>query len=362
MSGVLDFLFQGSPPPSVTKYGTAQQNIPQFMSDYTQGLLNKSNAVAGQPYQAYTAPRISGFTPDQLKAQQQTEASVGQYTPNISSALDVTQQALGYNAANASNPELSAAASINASGMAQPYANQAAQTFTGQNVQNYMNPYVNNVVNRIGELAGRNLSENLLPQVGSNFIRAGQFGSTGQQAAVGRALRDTQESALAAQNKALSDAYTTAGQLFGTDQSRQAQLASTMGNLGLGQQQNLGTLGQIAGNMSSQTLRDQLASAAQTGSLAQQGQAMNLKDLAALAGVGAEQQGQQQKSLDLAYQDFLNQRQYPQQQLDFMSSIIRGLPMSTSGATTNTGPLSNQYGPSGLAQILAGLQIPSTFS
>jgi hypothetical protein len=135
-----------------------------------------------------------------------------------------------------------------------------------------------------------------------------------------------------------------------------------MGNLGLGQQQNLGTLGQIAGNMSSQTLRDQLASAAQTGSLAQQGQAMNLKDLAALAGVGAEQQGQQQKSLDLAYQDFLNPRQYPQQQLDFMSSIIRGLPTPTSTTSTNTGPLSNQYGPTGLAQILAGLQIPSTFS
>ena len=426
MSSVLDFLFQGSPPPSVTKYGTSTQNIPQFMSDYTQGLLNKANAVTAEPYQAYNAPRIAGFTPDQLKAQQQTEASVGQFTPNISSALDTTQQALGYNSANAAAPALTAAGNINAMAssqpyvnaavqfnpyaagvndinaatavnapaMAQPYANQAAQTFTGNNVSQYMDPYVGNVVDRIGQLAGRNLSENLLPAVGSNFIRAGQFGSTGQQAATGRALRDTQESALAAQNKALSDAYSTAGQLFGTDQARQAQLASTMGNLNLGQQQNLtqagtaagnlanqtmtglanigqqqgtlanaqqqnlGQLGQIAGNMSSQTLRDQLAAGAQTAALAQQGQAMNLKDQAALAGVGAEQQAQQQNSLNTAYQDFLNQKNYPMTQLTNMNNLIRGLPVPTSTTTTSTGPLNTLNGPSGLTQILTGLALP----
>jgi hypothetical protein len=49
---VTDFLFQGKAPPSVNTYGTTTANIPQWLSDYTQGLLAKGNAVA-----AFARPR-----------------------------------------------------------------------------------------------------------------------------------------------------------------------------------------------------------------------------------------------------------------------------------------------------------------
>ena len=48
--GVLDFLFQGSAQPSKADSVTG---IPQFMSDYTLGLLNKQNAIAAQGYVPY---------------------------------------------------------------------------------------------------------------------------------------------------------------------------------------------------------------------------------------------------------------------------------------------------------------------
>ena len=42
---------------------------------------------------------------------------------------------------------------------------------------------------------------------------------------------------------------------------------------------------------------------------------------------GGQQQQQAQKGLDIGYQDFLNQQNYPYKQLGFMSDLLRGLPL-----------------------------------
>lgn len=42
---------------------------------------------------------------------------------------------------------------------------------------------------------------------------------------------------------------------------------------------------------------------------------------------GGQQQQQAQRPLDMAYQDFLNQQNYPYKQLGFMSDLVRGLPL-----------------------------------
>lgn len=324
--GILDFLWQGSPPPSTTTYGTATTGIPQFLSDYTQGLLGKSNAVAGEAFQAYGQPRIAQFSPDQFQAFEMTRENAGQYTPAVGQAVNVSQETLG------NNPLATAA----------PYINAAGGTFTGANVAPYLNPYIENVVNRVGELGARNLREQLMPAIGDQFIKAGQFGSSTMQQSVGRALRDTQESVLAEQNKALAQGYNTAGQLFGTDMSR------------------LAGLGQTAGNLTSQGTRDALAAAQQMGALSNLGQTMSLRDAAALEAVGQTQQQQGQRNLDLAYQDFLEQREYPKTQLSFMSNMLRGIPYGTSTATSQTGPAST-YQPSPLSQLAGSAALMSAF-
>ena len=43
--------------------------------------------------------------------------------------------------------------------------------------------------------------------------------------------------------------------------------------------------------------------------------------------LGALEQAQRQRGLDTAYQDFLTQKNYPYQQLSYMSNLIRGTPM-----------------------------------
>jgi len=323
--GVLDFLFQGKPPPSTTTYGKTVSNIPQFMTDYTLGLLSKANAVAAEPYQAYGGPRLAQFSPEQQQAFQQTAASQGQFMPAVQSGLNLTQQ--------------SGAANI--PGAAQPYMS-AASMYAPQMVGAYMNPYQDAVVNRIGQLAGRNLSENLMPAINANFIRAGQFGSRGQQEAIGRTLRDVQESALAKQAEALASGYGAATTAAQADLMRQSQLA------------------QLAGNQAEAQARTQLAAGQQMGNLGQLGQAMTLKDIAALEAAGQTQQQQGQKNLDIAYQDFLEQRGYPQKQLEMMNALIRGLPYSTSGQTSSTGPASI-YQPSPFAQLAGAFSLGKAF-
>lgn len=314
--GVLDFLFQGSPPPAVTSYGSTVTGIPQFMSDYTLGLLNRANAVAAEPYQAYSQARLADFTPEQTQAFDLTQKSVGAFNQPVQTGITMAQNAVTNN---------------NASTAAQPYLKAANQT-APQVIGDYMNPYTTNVVNRIGELGTRNLTENLAPGIMANFVRSGQYGSTGQQAAVGKALRDTQESTLAAQNQALNTGYGQGMTAAQADLARQ------------------GNLGQVAGNLASQTATNQLSAAGQLGNLANVGQGINLKDLASLEAVGQTQQQLDQRNLDLGYQDFAEQRAYPSQQLSMLNSLVRGLPYSTSTNATQTGT-AGSYSSSPLSQI-----------
>jgi len=64
---------------------------------------------------------------------------------------------------------------------------------------------------------------------------------------------------------------------------------------------------------------------------------------------GAQQQGQIQKALDTAYQDFLNEQKFPMQQIGYLSDILRGTPM---GGTTSLygapGSLMGQLGGIGM--------------
>lgn len=46
-----------------------------------------------------------------------------------------------------------------------------------------------------------------------------------------------------------------------------------------------------------------------------------------LQALGAQQQAQRQKELDIPYQEFLNQQNYPYRQLSYMSDLIRGTPL-----------------------------------
>jgi len=314
--GVLDFLFEGKPPKSTTTYGESIQGIPTWLSDYTQGLIAKANAVGAEGYQQYGGPRIADFTPEQKQAFAMTQQGIGGYKPGIDQAGALTQMA-------GQAAPLTAAA---------PYLQKAGEDFTGSNVNQYMDPYVGNVIDRAQQVAQRNYDENVMPSISSKFVRSGQYGSSAHEREALKAARDLTEGLQGQSLAALSSAYGQAGSLFNQDATRQAGLAGTVGNL-VGQQGNL-----------------QLQAGSQLGALSELGQNLGIKDSAALEAVGATQQGQTQKSLDTAYTDFQNQTNFPKQNLDWLASIVRGLPAPSSTTTSSTGPAS-VYQPSPLSQL-----------
>lgn len=317
MSGLGDFLFEGKSPPSVTTFGSSTSSIPQWMNDYNQGLVSRANQIAAEPYQQYGGPRVAGFTDDTQNAFNLARSSANAYQTPLTQALGLTNDAV--------TPGQGGLAT------ASPYLQNASKSFPGS-VSQYMDPYVGNVIDRAKLEANRNYNENILPTLSNKFTANGQYGSSAMQREADRAARDLTEGLDSQAAAQLSGAYQSAGTLFNQDQNRQLGLAQTAGQLGTQQQ------------------TAQLEAGRQMGALGAAQQQLGLSGAQALDAIGQEQQGLNQRNLDTAYQDFQNQTNYPRQTVDWLSSVIHGMPAPVSSTSTKTGP-ADAYQPSGLAQL-----------
>ena len=296
------FLSEGAaiPQGSALTDMTKQQVLPEWYTNYAMDILSGQQAIAGRPYETAPMPRVAGFTPTQQQAFGMTGTAATAYQPLFNQATGVAQSAA--NAPGALNT-------------AQPFLNAAGQTSVS-NIGQYMNPYNDAVINRIGELGTRNLTENLLPAVEGRYIQAGQLGygdrsgmggtPSGMMTDTVRALRDTNADILAAQSAALQSGYTQAAGLAGTDLSRFGTLANTAGGLAQTQQ------------------AQQLAASGALSNLGEQAQTLGLTGANAVGGVGAMEQQQGQKNLDVAYGDFLRQQGYPQEQINNLLKTFQG--------------------------------------
>lgn len=341
-------------PTQAPSYATSTSETPKWMQDAIYNQINAATNVAQTPYEQYQKPLVAGLNPYQQNAYTQTAENQGAWVPAMNQAQVGTGALTSTQAvSNAGSPFLNAASNT-ASGItaaAQPYMQAAGQN-AYSNVQQYMNPYNQNVTDAIARLGARNLSENLLPGVSDAFIKAGQFGGTRMGEFGSRALRDTQESVLNQQAQLLQSGY---GQAIGaaqTDASRQAGLASTMGGLQQQQASLQAGLGATAGQMAGQDVTQQLAAQNQLGAMAQQAQGMANTDTSRLEAAGSAYQTQNQREIDADYQQYQNQLNYPKTQLDWLSTQVRG--MAPNVATTQTQQQSNP-GLSPLSQIATGL-------
>jgi hypothetical protein len=322
--GVLDFLFEGSAPTAATGTQTIQTQLPEWYSQYTKDMLGKAQAVSNLPYAQYGGPRIAGFTPTEQAGFAATKEAAEAFKPSLAQA----------------GAALGKAGGVSGMGAAQPYLAGAATTFP-QAVGQYMSPYTENVVNRIADVGLRQLQEKFLPEVSQTFIEAGQFGPGRGSSRMGefgaRALRDVQEAVLGQQAQALESGYKTAGELYGADVSRMADLARVAGGLGAQDVQNL------------------MGLAGKYGELGGAAQQMGLKGAEALTGAGAMQRGMQQANLDLAYQDFLRQQGYPSEQVKFLGDVLKGVEIPKTEITQKTEMPALPGSASGIEKALSGL-------
>lgn len=389
MVDVSSFLSDGAeiPEGSALKATQSETVLPPWYTNYAMDTLAAQQAVAARPFQAYVdasgqpIQRFAGFTPDQEAGFAATREGAFVFRPELGTASQQTQNVFGRSGYGVAQPSYDAAGQLISQSTAPtglstatPYAQQAAQTAPA-NVQQYMNPYQEAVVDRIGQLAQRNLSESIMPGIEGRYIQAGQLGfgarggaggtPSGMMTDTARAIRDTQEATLAAQSQALQQGYTGALSAAQADLARQAQLASTMGGLGTQQQQALLSAGRSATDLGTSAAStygadtaNQLAAAQQMASLAQQRQSQELAGAGALQAVGAQQQALNQQNLDFAREEFMRAQAYPQQQINAMASTFGGVAAGVPTGTQEVGivPVGDpdSYSPSTAATI-AGL-------
>ena len=246
----------GSAPANTTSVQT--QDLPEWAKGHAQDVLNKGAALTDinqNPYQAYGGNRIAGFDPMQQQAFQGAQ--------NMQVASQIGQ-----------GSALAGGAGIGG-------ANVAGQANVGgfQNqVGGYMNPY---------------LQMSLAPQLAEANRQYDVSGARQQAAATGAgAFGGSREAIMAAEN----------------ERNRNMGLQSITG-------QGYNTAFTNAQNQYNQNLQNQLAgynlmgsAAGQLGQLGQTqyGQQMGINQLQNQ--YGAQQQAQEQKGLDTAYQDFLTRR------------------------------------------------------
>ena len=326
---------------------------PEVLARYN-AVNARAETVAQQPYQAYSQDPnafVAPLTATQQAGIQNTNAMAGAAQPYYGAATQQLNQAqqTGQNYLGSATNQL-----MNAQQQAQPYLGAATgaayaggQAITpGQlQTQQYMNPYVQNVVEATQAAMGQQQGQQLAQQQ-AEAIRSGAFG--GDRSGAQRSLLRGQQALAQSQaisplyqqayNQALQTAQQQQGVGLGAAQAnRAAQAAMGQQLAGLGQQQfgmgsavsqglaGLGQQGYGMGAGTSQALAN-LGSGAQAAGLA---------GAQAQMGAGATEQQTQQAGLQAMYNQFMQKQGYPFQIAQFLANIAEGTG-ALSGNTTST--------------------------
>jgi hypothetical protein len=263
----------GSPPPPAQQQVSQTSEFPEELKPYITDILERSKtrmeARDAEGYIPYPAPRLAEFSPEQLEAQ--------------SGIAGIARSGL------ASDPTLASSKTY-----MQP-ALDATQASLGQfdtaAAQQYMSPYMQSVIDiqkreamRSGDVQRQN--------IGTQAVGAGGFGGSRQAIQESEQRRNEAQLLADIQAKGQQSAFETGAAQFERQKGRE------------------------------------LAGGQQLAGLGEQAPRLALAELGALSGVGAAQQQQGQRGLDIGYQQFQEELQYPERTLQEYSSIIRGFPLT----------------------------------
>jgi hypothetical protein len=289
----------GSSAPQTTTTNTS--NLPEYAQPYFTRGMERTEALSQEGYVPYGGQRLQGFTPQQENLFQQTYG---------------LQRPGQFNAATG----LAGASSLGSLGAGQQYAQNVTSPGT---MEAYMSPYQQGVTDIAKTAAVR---EAQIAQNAQNLgaARQGTYGGARQTLAQAEREKNLLSNLSNIQAKGSQAAY---------DQAIQSQqFGANLGLQGYGQAlQGAGTLGQLGKDV----------------------QSTDLSRLQAQQAVAGSEQTQRQKSLDMAYQDFLAQREFPYRQLEFYNAMLRGLPVKA-----DTSSSSYQAQPN-VAQQVLGYGIPA---
>ena len=250
------------------------------MANY-QAVTGQAQQVAATPYQAFGGQLVSPINQQQ--------------TTGINAVNDASGLQNGYNA-GATGLAAASSATIN------PTA------YSGTQLQQYENPYQNDVINATeAEIAQQNAQQSAA--LTGSAVGAGAFG--GDRAGVAQAaLAGQQDIANNATIAGLNTAnFTNAQSEFNTQQQTGLSAAQNTAARELAASQQLGTLGNTA-------------------------QTEALTEANAQTNAGTLQQTTQQAQDTAAYNQFLQQQAYPFQTTGWLANIVEGIGSQSGGTST----------------------------
>ncbi len=262
------------------------QELPKQIAPYYEKLLKEAEALYKQKMEAgapiYEGKTIAGYTPEQEQLFSGLQSLQGTQAPKFAEAEALTRG--------------------------------TAARVTPDEVQEYMNPYQQAVVDIEKREAEKQYQSTVVPQLAAQAAAAGSFGGSRQGILEGMASEANQRLQADIQAKGSAQAYQDA--MSNINQQRQREGAAA---------------GQLA----------QLAPA---------GFAAQAQELGAIGKVGDVKQQQQQLALDEAYKQYMQEQQFPSESLKEYQSYVQSFPNIPTQITRAPEP----QGP-GLAQSLLGL-------
>lgn len=273
--------FGGSSEPKRTVQTTQQaQTFPEELKPYISDILSRGQTRMqdreAEGFQPYVGPRLAEFTPEMLQARQGLTGLVNQGLSSdagLSSALPYFSKA-------------------------QTLADRASQEFDADTASQYMSPYMQSVVDlekreaeRVGDVQAQ--------QIGDAAVKSGGFGGSRQAIREAEQARNENQLQADIQTRGTQAAYESGLAAFQGQKARDAGLASQMQSMG---------------------------SQAYNQAVTEQGQ---------LAKIGEQGQAQGQRSLDLEYQKFLDEKSAPERALQDYSGLVRGYYMAPDTGSTS---------------------------
>jgi len=329
----------GKSKPSVTN-NIQSNDMPEEYKPYFNNMMTRAEALSNTPYQPYGGQRLADISPDLTASRMMGREIATSGQPGMQEAMDMTRNA---------------ASGIDQYANANPYQfsqyNYAdPEMFSAQNIQNYMSPYMQSVVDIEKRKANQEYQQANQKRA-SDAVFSGAFGGSRSGVQQAMAENDYLTRAGDIQSKGLQSAFDSAANLFEKDRAAKYQTdaarAAELSRIQAGQsgenlsRDKLGMEGQSFKSQQAQQLAD----------LQERATAGDTRAAALLENIGRSEMGDQQAGLDIAYQNFLAQRDNPRQQLSDYSAILRGLPLAAVG-TSNTTTTGTPAQPSGIQQLL----------
>ena len=322
---------------------TQIQEVPEWALPYYTDILGKTKALSEEAYVPYGGQRVVEESPDLIAAQQIIRDVAGQPVPGVAEA----QSTLGGLGTMAGELGAQAPAQFSPTGVDQ-FQYDPARQFSTEEAMTYMDPYMQTVVSRQQEDAIEQFRRQEAERAAS-AVSAGAFGGSRQAVQEGIAEETLARQLGDIQAKGSQAAFEQAQQQFERDRAaamtteqRQAEELGRIQGIDVSEQ------ARVQGATADEAMRQrefQLQSmgfsadmAREISNLAERARQGDIQAAQLLEAQGLGEMARSQGRLDIAYEDFLRQQSFPQEQLSAYSSLLRGLPVAAAGTTTTQEP------------------------